>query len=256
MAFKKKLFLLIRGVLKTKIDFHELIERYNQSLGKTHLSKSNKRFLQQVALFSKNKMIIDVGALDGWFAKSVFRFNDSSKIISFEPLKSQLPYLEELKKSYPDRFNYENFALGLVNGKSTIYEIGTTGLSSFKKLNKELYDSWGFNTSIKESYEVNVIKLDDYIEKNNFQSPIFLKIDTQGYEMEVLMGAEKYLKTGLIEFVSIELMTEMKYDDSKLYDEIMNYLWLLDFHIVDINCSGYNVKNSYLSEFDVIFKKQ
>ena len=255
IQFLKKVKLLLKGVLKIGLDFHDLKERYSQAIGFTHLSKENKRFIQQIAYFSESLLIIDVGALDGWFAKSVMRFNTSSKIISFEPLKSQVPFLEELKLRFPERYSFENFALGNKIGNALINEIQTKGLSSLKPLENDHYNSWGFNTSTVKSYEVGILTLDEYIKQREIKQNLFLKIDTQGYEMEVLLGARELLKNGQIQFISIELMTEQKYKEAKLYDEIISFLWSLNFHIIDINRGGYNVKENFLSEFDVIFKK-
>ena len=45
-----------------------------------------------------------------------------------------------------------------------------------------------------EKFEIEQIKLADYLEEKKIFKIDFLKIDTEGYEMKVLLGLEKYLK--------------------------------------------------------------
>jgi hypothetical protein len=51
---------------------------------------------------------------------------------------------------------------------------------------------------------------------------ILLKIDTQGFEYEVLKGAENSIKAGIFKWVIIELMTVEKYESAHLYTDIMS----------------------------------
>jgi hypothetical protein len=81
---------------------------------------------------------------------------------------------------------------------------------------------------------------------------IFLKVDTQGFEMEVLRGAKNLLEKGKIKIIFIELCTIEKYKGQAKYDEIFNYLHTFGFVLYDIHTS-YWEDNGQLSEFDAVF---
>ena len=52
--------------------------------------------------------------------------------------------------------------------------------------------TWGMETKMSDRYqkrEIRVIKLDDLIDEYNLKGDILLKVDVQGYELEVLEGA-------------------------------------------------------------------
>ena len=63
------------------------------------------------------------------------------------------------------------------------------------------------NLKKEKPISIRQIKLSDYIKKNNIRNLDFIKIDTEGYEYFVLLGAEQYLK----EFKYI--IFEHHYDD-------------------------------------------
>lgn len=251
--FKKIIWPFYRFLIltfKIKLDFHDIIEFFKI----VSLSKGNYLFYKNVfsIIPSNNLIILDVGANDGWFSKVVYRFRKDLKIIAFEPLASMYEDLVRIKK-LNKKFDFYNCAVGSEIGKVEISEYGTEGLSSLKDLSDEYQYNDHFNTSIKEKYEVKIIKLDDFILENKITNDLCLKIDTQGYEMEVLLGAQNTLKLGQIKFIIIELMTVEKYKEAKLYHEIINFLSEFDFQLVDIHQSYYE-DNGEMSEFDALFK--
>ena len=65
----------------------------------------------------------------------------------------------------------------------------------------------------------NLISLDDYSEKNNIQNIDILKIDTQGYEDKVLLGAEKLIKNRRIKLIQLEIIFSEIYEKPlQIYD--------------------------------------
>lgn len=249
------LFKLIKAILAIKIKAHALREFSYEWRGEVGLGEQNLNFYQNIFknLLKGSKLIIlDVGANDGWFAKIVFRFWPKAKIISFEPLKSMHPFLELLKEQ-KGTYTYEKIGLGEENKKFMINEFGTSGLSSFKEIHSSYaYDAQFFNQQVNKSYEVDVLTLDDYVFDRQIEGEFCLKVDTQGFEMEVLRGAQKLFESKRIKVVIIELMTIEKYQGATLYHEIICYLEIRGFRLVDIHNSYYE-QNGKLSEFDAVF---
>ena len=96
--------------------------------------------------------------------------------------------------------------------------------------------------------EVNQIKLSDYMEKKKILKVDFLKIDTEGYEFNVLLGLGKYLQK-----VSL-IMFEHHYDDMIRKDysfgDIHDLLKKNNFEQI------YKYKMPFRKTFEYIYKKK
>jgi hypothetical protein len=75
--------------------------------------------------------------------------------------------------------------------------------------------------------DVPVCRLDEYLTAANIDSVDLIKIDVEGFEPNVIRGAEKYLKLGKIRAILCEFNTywleENKTKPQQLYDEILEY---------------------------------
>ena len=78
-------------------------------------------------------------------------------------------------------------------------------------------------------YEVDVDILDDFILRNSIEKINLLKIDTEGNELNVLLGAQASLKSGLIEVIHFEF-NEMNVFSRVLFKDIWEFLPNYDFY--------------------------
>lgn len=157
--------------------------------GGQNLSENNYRFynnfINSILQRTNRQFFIDVGANDGWFAKTILRFAPNARIFSYEPLLSQHPKLQRLQDKVPN-FHFKKVAVGETRGSLTIYEYGTSGLSSIKQISHTYQYSDHYSQSVVNNYSVAVVRLDDEfteLHKEQFiseQDEVVLKIDTQG----------------------------------------------------------------------------
>jgi len=234
--------------------YNIFLETYKKAISekKSFLSLSNYLFFEKIyfnILKNNDYLIVDVGANDGWFAKSILHFDDEADIISYEPLKSQVENLKKLK-NYKN-FDFKSVALGMSVDRLELKEYNTTSLSSLLNLKDGQYKKIGFSTNIKEKYDVCVTTLDK--ELVGVKKKIFLKIDVQGFEMEVLRGAASLFDSNKIDVVLIELVNREKYAGQTLAVEIINFLNKYNFVIFDLHPFYYEDDNGQLSEFDALF---
>lgn len=131
-----------------------------------------------------------------------FKINE---IYSFEPSPISYKILTQniikIKRKFnKTKFFLENIALGSRYEKIYIKHISKSSSSTIRELNtnsKYFKKKFFFLKNIKnqnlyKKIQVQQILLSDYIKKN-IKNIDFIKIDTEGYELEVLKGAQKIL---------------------------------------------------------------
>jgi hypothetical protein len=104
-----------------------------------------------------------------------------------------------------------------------------------------------------ESRTVELVTLDhDFAAADANGELIVLKIDTQGYELEVLKGATSLLRSDRVAVVVLELMVKEKYDGQGSIDEVIRFLRDLGYEIYDI-ARGCREVTGQVSEYDFVF---
>lgn len=161
------------------------------------------KLINLIARFNP-KLCIDVGANKGEYSKLLL-LKTNATIVSFEPMFEFFKSLISLQKLYPDRFYPINKGVSSENGELEInYGEKDSILASFSlEVNKIDY----LKTNNINSRKVPVISLDTYYEENlsqKFKTLDLLKIDTEGFEYEVLKGAKKILEIIKPKFIQVE----------------------------------------------------
>ena len=211
--------------------------------------------------FSKFEIFFDVGAHRGETIKLFTKNFKIEKIYSFEPSKINFDYLKKNSLNFSKtkknvQIITENFAFGDKNddikikhlnesSSSTINEIDTNS-KYFKKKSFLLYKNQD-----NEFYKVENTtqkKLCDYILDNKIPKIDFLKIDTEGYEIKVLLALEKEFKK-----ISI-IMFEHHFDDMIVknykFGDINNLLRINNFIQI------YKYKMPFRKTFEYIYVRR
>ena len=139
-----------------------------------------------------NPIVVDIGCNIGEFSELVFKCNNSSTIHAFDLHGSLSPILNNKFKKY--HFNFSQ--IGLSN------YVGSGGIKSNSKNDRKAYLS-----KKNDSKSVKVDKLDNVLKKFNFSSIAIIKIDTEGNDYKVLLGAKRILR--VTDIVVFEIMFKM-----------------------------------------------
>ena len=155
----------------------------------------------------KFNTILDIGGHKGESVELFLKHLNVNKIISFEasPLNYKILKfnLNKLKKKYKKtEILIENFAVGNERKSLRINQFVESSSSTLKRINinsnyfKKKYSFLKKNIDGNLFHEIDVkmILLYDYLVEKNINNIDFLKIDTEGYEYETILGLRNKLK--------------------------------------------------------------
>lgn len=139
-------------------------------------------------------IIFDIGANEGQFAREIREYGYAGRIVSFEPLSTARTKLLTFSSADPNWEVHEQAAIGDQNGEIEIHIAGNSVSSSVLPM-LESHSSAAVNSAYIDSECVPITRLDSvasrYLTK---ESKLFIKIDTQGFEWQVLDGALETLR--------------------------------------------------------------
>ena len=201
-------------------------------------------FLKKISIFDnfffarvakkliKDKIVfIDIGAAGGVISRWK-KIETQLFSVAFEPDNESFNKLKKNKKKNNKIFN---IALSNKKGLKDFYICNDSEKSSFYKPNYELLKNYPNpkRFDIKKRIKFKVNKLDNI---GNFK-PDFIKIDTQGSELEILQGS----KNNLIKCIGLEVEVEFQkiYNNQKLFNEVFAFLKKNGFEFIDFSEKTY-----------------
>ena len=200
-----------------------------------------RRILKQARI----DLVLDVGANKGQFASDLRAIGYKGKILSFEPIAENFEILST-RFAHDHFWKGYNFALGAEAGYSKFgvsrYE---SQMSSFREPLCDFLEM--------EPREVQVQTLDhicaDIIDFSEHRT--LLKLDTQGYNLEVVRGGEKSLSS--VSALVAELALKPIYKDMPGYLESLAWYEKLGFKLVEFSPVARDKDSGELIECDGIF---
>lgn len=215
--------LLVRGVLH-KVDLELTRDPYTHRLARTLAAHDVDT-------------VLDIGANVGQFATMVRRAGYAGRIISCEPLSGAFGELAARARR-DDRWTPLNTAVGREPGTTVINVSANSYSSSVRPMtDAHLTNAPGSEYISTETVEVTTVA--DLVKEHSVvPGRALLKIDTQGFEDEVLAGAGDHVD----EFAAIQLELSMVelYEGQSLFDD--HYQFMRDhgfrLHILEPGFSG------------------
>lgn len=207
---------------------------------------------RRILLMKKNDInkIIDIGANIGQYALEVRRDGFKGGIVSFEPLAEAFSKLKDYAKN-DKNWQVYNCALGNEDGHTFINVAGNSVSSSINNM-QDTHLKAAPDSAYTGKEEISINKLDTVF--GNFYSEddrIMLKIDTQGFEKNIIDGAEKFLEKVIL--LQLEMSLIPLYENEMLFTDMIEYLKQRNFQIVSLENGFFNSQSGQLFQVDGIF---
>lgn len=200
--------------------------------------------------------VFDVGANEGQYRNFLrHQVGFEGLIISFEPLPNLFGILNK-KSRHDPLWIICGYALGAENCASVFHEMKDSQFSSFLPPDDSKIKSFSHQNITTNNIEVEVKNLDSiyasFQEKHGFSFP-YLKIDTQGYDMEVIKGAKNSLVN--IKALQVEASVQPIYHGMPDYRSVIDQLEKEGFLLSTVAPTN-PVGSLYLIEFDCVLVRK
>jgi len=188
---------------------------------------------------------VDIGAYCGDWTEMFKQIFPDTMILMIEPQASQTEALKKLCQIHNPTVVLETKLLGALDGQEVEFTEMETGSSVFEESNSSVS---------KNKVTKQLTTLDSLIQQNYGWNKIdFLKIDVQGYELEVLAGALKYLSN--CEFVLMEASLIPVNKGCPLIADVIAFMDKQGFRLLDF-CSQIRRKDKALWQTDLLFIRE
>ena len=202
----------------------------------------------------KTDVLLDIGANTGQFASEIRQKGYDGKIVSFEPLIDARKKLLENASKDKNWIVHEQAALGDHNGFVDINISKNSVSSSILPMLSSHYEAED-NSIYIGSEKTPIITLDSVANKYLAQSSnCFIKIDTQGYEWQVLNGAINTLKKS--KGILCELSLVPLYKEQHLWKEMIERFEREGFVLWSIQKAFTDMRNGRTLQVDAVFIKK
>ncbi len=181
---------------------------------------------QRIRLLGDPTTIIDVGVGDGTFA--LYDAFPDKNIVLIDPLLDKFGFdIKKIKQKYPHVYIVGKAAGEKEGSMNMRFETNAIEKSSLLE-RTEL-------TEVKsgtEIVEVQIDRLDKIMNDLNLPGPYGLKVDAEGYELKVLMGAEGIFAN--LDFIIVEVNIAKRFEECYSFEEMVTYMNKKGFRVTDM----------------------
>jgi len=230
-----------------------ILRKYGYQISKTHtleykISVGEYKWLQDYGI----KTVIDVGANIGQFALMIHKIINDAAIYSFEPISECYKELVN-KEDQINKLKCFNLALGKETREGVINRnefLPSSSILDMESLHKEAFPY----TAKTNQEKINITSLDKIHNEIDWIQKILLKIDVQGYELEVLEGAKNSLNS--VDLIIVETTFLKLYNNQPLFEDVYNFLYSRSFRYRGNFDQIINPNTGRILQADAIFVKE
>ena len=207
---------------------------------------------RRIALLRRHgiNVLFDVGANAGQYAATMRALGYEGRIVSFEPSSEAFPILADAARRDPT-WTVVRSALGQAEQTVTLYVSANSQSSSLLPMlpSHEAADP-ASRYIADETVEMSTLatQIDRHLEPDD---RLFVKIDTQGTELQVLAGARS--EAMRIFGLQVELSLVPLYEGQPLMEEVVRSVRAMGYAPVSIEPDFFDPRTAHLLQADGIF---
>ena len=203
--------------------------------------------IQRVQATEAPRVVYDIGGNRGTWTVLARTICPAAEVHAFEPLEEVRE--EFLCRTAPvGRTTLHTIALGAVTGTERMNVHVFADSSSLLPLSEA--DAVGSPDHLKEVRRVSVVALDEYVAERGLPEPDLIKIDVQGYEVEVFRGAPRALAHARA--IIAEVSFSEIYVGQPLFGEVACFLGSIGYRVAGFS-HGFPPAHGDLRQADVLF---
>lgn len=178
-----------------------------------------------------NPVCLDIGANEGQTIRLLSRVFEQPLIHAFEPTPGC--FLSLSYQFQQDHIQLHQLAMGDSPGVLQLNQYSHSTLNSFLPLSHDVANPYNDLTP-EATVQVPVTTVDDFLTSHQIPAVHLLKIDTQGFDLHVLKGAQDSFRNGRILNVLVELNFLEMYTGQAAATEILQFLAANGLFLVDL----------------------
>jgi FkbM family methyltransferase len=228
------------------MNFRRTLRRWVRNTG---FSRRIAPSFTEIMAHNRINVVLDVGANDGGYGREIRDSGYAGQIVSFEPNPSAFG---RLKKAVADDPSWQALCLGVSDapGRMQLNISRADVFSSFKVLNE--FGAGSENAEVVDTVEVDVVRLDAYLkDRPELTDRAYLKIDTQGFEREVLVGLGDMISQVIA--IQVETCLVNSYIGETDWIESLQWMRKNGFEVATMICNSTVPGRAQVREFDVVF---
>jgi FkbM family methyltransferase len=224
------------------------VEKYHPTL-ESHL----KQVLENLGI----GVVIDVGANNGGYGRMLRQIGYQGHILSFEPVEAAFEALCA-RASGDARWHCRNHALGSKEEEIYINVPQSDDFASFLEATDRAKEIWekDFSQTSRQKVQVKTLDqvYDDLIRPLQSDGAAFLKMDTQGFDLQVFQGAGTVL--GRIQGIQSEVSVFPIYKEMPDFMTSLSCFRKAGFEITGLYPVSRNPSDLTVIEFDCVMVRK
>lgn len=206
---------------------------------------------RRMLLAARIDLVLDVGANEGQYALELRKLGYTGRIVSFEPI-AEVGRRLRANLAGDAGWDCRGMALGAEDGTARIQVGAESATSSLLEPSEYLMERAAHARSVR-SEDVRVARLDGVFEPGWRERRIWLKLDTQGFEMQVLRGATETLPK--VQILQLELSLRPLYVGEPGFLEVAGWLSERGLELVGLEPGFVEASTGRLLQSDVLFAR-
>lgn len=209
--------------------------------------------LKQLCPIEKVRTIFDIGANYGQTWITLREIFPDATIHCFEPSSEAASVLEKMTQHCPYT-KVHRLALGNRNGNEALNLFTSQACNSLLKQSPQLENAVPEHLFKSKGNEIVKLQtLQSFMVQSSINRIDLLKVDTQGFDLEVLKGAGEALNHEIISYIRVELIFINQYENQCNPLEVISFLIERGYRLIGLYDAARDEINKSIKWCDALF---